>query len=59
MGVLEQAKALNVPMLWLQPGTTDDLVRNWIAENGWEARVIHGGPCVLTDGDGVIKKSML
>ena len=55
LGVLEQAKALNVPALWLQPGAEDETVVNYIKENGLESKVIYGGPCILVEGDGIIK----
>ena len=55
LGVLEQAKALNVPALWLQPGAEDESVVNYIKENGLESKVIYGGPCILVEGDGIIK----
>ena len=55
LGVLEQAKTLNVPALWLQPGAEDESVVNYIKENGLESKVIYGGPCILVEGDGIIK----
>ncbi|EJF65016.1 NAD(P)-binding protein [Dichomitus squalens LYAD-421 SS1] len=55
LGVLEQAKALNVPALWLQPGAEDEAVVNYIRENGLESKVIYGGPCILVQGDGILK----
>ncbi|TBU48132.1 NAD(P)-binding protein [Dichomitus squalens] len=55
LGVLEQAKALNVPALWLQPGAEDEAVVNYIKENGLESKVIYGGPCILVQGDGILK----
>ncbi|OBZ71056.1 hypothetical protein A0H81_09325 [Grifola frondosa] len=55
LGVLEQAKALSVPALWLQPGAEDDAVISYIKDNGLEDKVIYGGPCILVDGDGILK----
>ncbi|TFY71626.1 hypothetical protein EVG20_g1374 [Dentipellis fragilis] len=55
LGLLEQAKALDVPALWLQPGAEDESVISYIRENGLEDKVIYGGPCILVLGDGIIK----
>lgn len=55
LGILEQAKALNVPALWLQPGAEDEAVVSYIKENGLEKKVIYGGPCILVEGDGILK----
>jgi len=55
LGVLEQAKAAATPALWLQPGTVDDTVIAYIKENGLEDKVIYGGPCILVEGDGILK----
>jgi len=51
LGILEQAKELSIPYLWLQPGAEDEAVLNYIKESGLSDRVIHGGPCILVDGD--------
>ncbi|KAL5528727.1 hypothetical protein ACEPAF_7864 [Sanghuangporus sanghuang] len=51
LGILESAKALNVPVLWLQPGAEDEAVRKYVEEAGLQDRVVLGGPCVLRDGD--------
>ncbi|KAI0358631.1 NAD-P-binding protein [Trametes cingulata] len=55
LGILEQAKALDVPALWLQPGAEDETVVTYIKENGLQDRVIYGGPCILVEGDGIIR----
>lgn len=55
LGVLEQAKALNVPALWLQPGAEDENVVRYINENGLAEKVIYGGPCILVEGDDIIR----
>ncbi|KAI0823422.1 NAD-P-binding protein [Trametes gibbosa] len=55
LGVLEQAKALNIPALWLQPGAEDATVISYVKENGLEDKVIYGGPCILVEGDGIIR----
>lgn len=54
-GLLEQAKALGIPSLWLQPGADDEGIVEYINENGLADRVIYGGPCVLAEGDSVLK----
>jgi len=56
LGLLQQAKDLSVPALWLQPGAEDDAVIEYIKENMAD-RVIYGGPCILVEGDGI--RSML
>ncbi|KAH7097235.1 NAD(P)-binding protein [Auriculariales sp. MPI-PUGE-AT-0066] len=53
--LLKDAKSLNIPALWLQPGTDDDAVRGYISESGLADRVVFGGPCVLVLGDGILK----
>ncbi|KAJ3491266.1 hypothetical protein NLI96_g862 [Meripilus lineatus] len=55
LGVLEQAKALSVPALWLQPGAEDEAVIKYINENDLADKVIYGGPCILVEGDDIIK----
>ncbi|EKM54815.1 uncharacterized protein PHACADRAFT_258933 [Phanerochaete carnosa HHB-10118-sp] len=54
LGVLEQAKALSIPALWLQPGAEDEAVVKYIKENLAD-RVIYGGPCILVEGDSIIR----
>ena len=55
LGILEQAKALSIPALWLQPGAEDEAVVNYIQKNGLADKVIYGGPCILVEGDGIIR----
>lgn len=55
MGILEQAKALNIPALWLQPGAEDEAVVAYIKDNGMADKVIYGGPCILVEGDGIMR----
>lgn len=55
LGILQSAKELNVPALWLQPGAEDEAVREYIKEAGLDDRVIIGGPCILVEGDGIIR----
>ena len=54
LGVVEQAKALGVPALWLQPGTHDENVVKYIEENGLSDKVIYDGPCVLVEGPALL-----
>jgi len=58
LSILEQAKLLSVPALWLQPGAEDAAVIEYIQQQGLSDRVIFGGPCILLEGDG-IKTSLL
>ncbi|KIY44571.1 NAD(P)-binding protein [Fistulina hepatica ATCC 64428] len=53
LGILQQAKDLQVPALWLQPGAENEDVVKFIQENGLADKVIYGGPCILVEGDSV------
>lgn len=55
LGLLSDAKTLNVPALWLQPGAEDEAVISYIKENGLADKVIYGGPCILVEGDSILK----
>jgi len=55
LGILEKAKALSVPALWLQPGAEDPAVIEYIKENGLSDRVVYGGPCILVEGDDIAR----
>ena len=46
---------MSVPALWLQPGAEDEAVISYIKDNGLSDKVIYGGPCILVEGDNVIK----
>ena len=46
---------LGIPALWLQPGAEDAAVVEYIKENGLSERVIYGGPCILVEGDDIIR----
>ena len=52
--LLEQAKALSIPALWLQPGAEDETVVKYIRENLAD-KAIYGGPCILVEGDSIIR----
>lgn len=52
LGILQQAKELGIPALWLQPGTDDAAVVDYIKQNLAD-RVIYGGPCILVEGDSI------
>ncbi|KAI0339973.1 NAD(P)-binding protein [Trametopsis cervina] len=54
LGLLEQAKVLGIPSLWLQPGADDETIHAYINENGLADKVVFGGPCVLRDGEGLL-----
>lgn len=55
LGLLEQAKTLDIPVVWLQPGAENEEVISYIKENGLEGKAIYGGPCVLVEGDTILK----
>ncbi|KAI0688186.1 NAD-P-binding protein [Cytidiella melzeri] len=54
LGLLEQAKALGIPALWLQPGADDETIVSYINDNGLADKVIYGGPCVLQEGNALL-----
>lgn len=53
--VLKDAKALNIPYVWIQPGAEDANVIEFVKQN--ELPVIYGGPCILVSGDGILEKA--
>ncbi|PPQ87483.1 hypothetical protein CVT25_008219 [Psilocybe cyanescens] len=55
LGILKQAKDIDIPALWLQPGAEDAEVIEYIKENGLSDRVIYGGPCLLVEGDDIAR----
>ena len=55
LSILEQAKTIGTPALWLQPGAEDEAVVSYIKENGLADKVIYGGPCILVEGDGILR----
>ncbi|GJE92777.1 CoA-binding protein [Phanerochaete sordida] len=57
LGLLKDVKALGVPHVWLQPGTHDEAVEEYIKENGLSDKVVYGGACVLVEGDGLLKSA--
>ncbi|KAG8990273.1 hypothetical protein FRB94_013504 [Tulasnella sp. JGI-2019a] len=57
LGILKQAKALGVPAIWLQPGAEDDAVVEYVKENLNDS-VILGGPCILVNGDGILRSQL-
>ncbi|KAF8198072.1 NAD-P-binding protein [Pholiota molesta] len=57
LSILEKAKELSVPSLWLQPGAEDETVIKYIKDNNLEDRVIYGGPCILVEGDAIARSN--
>lgn len=63
--VLQEAKKLGIPAVWLQPGTFDDEVLKFACskgEDGYGGEVVAGdggrgseGWCVLVDGEKAMK----
>ncbi|EEH47149.1 uncharacterized protein PADG_03247 [Paracoccidioides brasiliensis Pb18] len=57
LAVLKEAKSVDIPAVWLQPGTFDDEVLAYARENfkaavaGMEGSAGHEGWCVLVDGE--------
>jgi predicted CoA-binding protein len=52
--VLKAAMELKVPVVWCQPGTTDEACEKFIEENEMSEKVIFGGPCILVMGDNIL-----
>ncbi|KZS98548.1 NAD-P-binding protein [Sistotremastrum niveocremeum HHB9708] len=57
LSLIQEAKRLRVPALWLQPGAEDQAVIELIQSEGLSDKVILGGPCILVEGDGIIRKN--
>ncbi|KIJ60050.1 hypothetical protein HYDPIDRAFT_183787 [Hydnomerulius pinastri MD-312] len=53
--LLEQAKALGVPAIWIQPGAADKDCADYITNNGMADYVLWQGECLWRDGDGVLR----
>lgn len=60
--VLEEAKKLGIPAIWLQPGTFDDeVLKVALGQDAFESVVFgaggrgHEGWCVLVDGEKAMK----
>ncbi|PNY24216.1 Uncharacterized protein TCAP_05850 [Tolypocladium capitatum] len=58
VGVLEEAKKLGIPAVWMQPGTFDDSVLEFALADGAFGSVVYGdggrgheGWCILVDGE--------
>jgi hypothetical protein len=65
---VEEAKALSIASLWLQPGAAGEnrqvregeenlteKIKAYIEDNGMSSRVIFGGPCVMVQGAEILK----
>lgn len=60
VGVLEEARKLGVPAVWMQPGMFDDAVLKLALAEGAFQSVVYGdrgseGWCVLVDGERALK----
>lgn len=53
--LLEQAKAKDIPAIWIQPGASDQDCAAYIKNNGMEDYVLWQGECLWRDGDGVLR----
>lgn len=42
--------------VWFQPGAESEEIRAYVRDHGLEGRVVLGGPCILEDGDVVMRK---
>ncbi|KJA20036.1 hypothetical protein HYPSUDRAFT_835878 [Hypholoma sublateritium FD-334 SS-4] len=58
LSILEKARELSVPTLWLQPGAEDEAVIEYIKANDLSDRVIYGGPCILVIGDDIANSNI-
>jgi len=57
VGILKEAKALGIPAIWLQPGAEDAAVVEYVKEN-LSDNVVIGGPCILVNGDGLLRSQL-
>jgi len=55
LSILQEGQKLGIPALWVQPGAEDEAVRQYITDNELSDKIILGGPCVLADGEGVLR----
>jgi len=53
--LVQQAKELGIPAVWIQPGAADPAVIAYIKANDLTEKIVYGGPCVLVEGDDIIK----
>lgn len=59
LDILQLAKKLSIPAIWIQPGAEDEAVIEFIKVNNLSDSVIYGGPCILVEGDNIIRHSLL
>ncbi|KAF9227061.1 NAD(P)-binding protein [Gyrodon lividus] len=52
--ILEQAKAQDIPAIWIQPGAADKDCVDYITNNEMKNYVLWQGECLWRDGDGVL-----
>ncbi|KAG8853811.1 hypothetical protein FRB96_007951 [Tulasnella sp. 330] len=57
LGILKEAKALSIPAVWLQPGAEDAGVVEYVREH-LSDNVVIGGPCILVNGDGLLRSQL-
>ena len=56
LSLLEQARELAVPSIWIQPGASDQEVARYIETNNLSEKVIWGGPCIVLEGDDIVRR---
>ncbi|KAI8051196.1 CoA-binding protein [Syncephalis plumigaleata] len=49
LAVLKQAKSLDIPYIWLQPGAENEECIQYAEKQG--LKMIYGGSCILVQGD--------
>ncbi|KAF9462448.1 CoA binding domain-containing protein [Collybia nuda] len=55
LSLLKQARSMSVFSIWIQPGACDFSVIRYIEENDLYEKVIWGGPCILKEGDEIVR----
>jgi len=53
---LKLAQKLDIPYMWLQPGSEDAAVAEYVRKENMTDRVIMGGPCILVSGASLLDK---
>ena len=46
LDILQLAKKLSIPTIWIQPGAEDEAVIEFIKANNLSDSVLYGGPCI-------------
>lgn len=56
LSILNEAKSLGITKIWLQPGSEDQTVIEWIKNQENREEIIFGGDCILVLGGSMLTK---